>query len=103
MLQGEVDFLRVCWYVLLRSSVVAGLSNLSFRDIYVSTQGRVQEPTKLLLIIMQGGSAWWGVVVEGVALRALECIPRTLAKNSGADATDLLNKLRYKHAEGGPV
>ncbi|EER02296.1 T-complex protein 1 subunit eta, putative [Perkinsus marinus ATCC 50983] len=32
--------------------------------------------------------------------RALECIPRTLAKNSGADATDLLNKLRYKHAEG---
>merc|ERR1711964_99974 len=33
--------------------------------------------------------------------RALECIPRTLAANSGADATDILNKLRHKHHECG--
>lgn len=33
--------------------------------------------------------------------RALECIPRALAANSGADATDVLNKLRHKHHECG--
>jgi len=32
--------------------------------------------------------------------RALECIPRALAVNSGGDATDILNKLRSKHAAG---
>jgi T-complex protein 1 subunit eta len=34
--------------------------------------------------------------------RALECIPRALAANSGGDATDILNKLRQKHHTGGP-
>eukprot|EP00658_Telonema_sp_P-2_P057562 TRINITY_DN45_c0_g1_i5.p1 TRINITY_DN45_c0_g1~~TRINITY_DN45_c0_g1_i5.p1 ORF type:complete len:363 (+),score=125.68 TRINITY_DN45_c0_g1_i5:806-1894(+) len=29
--------------------------------------------------------------------KALEAIPRTLAKNAGFDCTDLLNKLRYEH------
>merc|ERR1712086_1132894 len=29
--------------------------------------------------------------------KALEAIPRTLAKNAGYDCTDLLNKLRYEH------
>jgi len=37
-------------------------------------------------------------VVINYFARALECIPRALADNSGADATDLLNKLRQKHA-----
>lgn len=32
--------------------------------------------------------------------KALEYIPRTLAQNSGADATDILNSLRHKHNEG---
>jgi len=32
--------------------------------------------------------------------KALEAIPRTLVQNSGGDATDTLNKLRKKHAEG---
>eukprot|EP00923_Selenidium_pygospionis_P025939 GHVN01045899.1.p1 GENE.GHVN01045899.1~~GHVN01045899.1.p1 ORF type:complete len:557 (+),score=95.91 GHVN01045899.1:107-1777(+) len=32
--------------------------------------------------------------------RALECIPVALATNSGLDATDVLNKLRQKHAAG---
>merc|ERR1719207_311711 len=33
--------------------------------------------------------------------RALECIPKALASNSGGDATDILNQLRVKHqAEG---
>lgn len=29
--------------------------------------------------------------------KALEAIPRTLAKNAGFDSTDILNKLRYEH------
>jgi len=33
--------------------------------------------------------------------KALEIIPRTLADNSGLDATDILNKLRQKHAQEG--
>jgi T-complex protein 1 subunit eta len=33
--------------------------------------------------------------------KALEGIPRTLAENSGMDCTDVLNKLRQKHAQGG--
>lgn len=32
--------------------------------------------------------------------RALEVIPRTLCDNAGYDSTDLLNKLRQKHASG---
>merc|ERR1712072_363231 len=32
--------------------------------------------------------------------RALECIPVTLAQNSGADATKILNELRTKHSTG---
>lgn len=34
--------------------------------------------------------------------RALECIPTTLAQNSGADSTKILNQLRQKHAQAGP-
>lgn len=34
--------------------------------------------------------------------KALECIPMTLAQNSGADATSILNQLRVKHAAAGP-
>lgn len=33
--------------------------------------------------------------------RAFEVIPRQLCENAGFDATDILNKLRKKHAEGG--
>jgi T-complex protein 1 subunit eta len=33
--------------------------------------------------------------------KALETIPRTLADNSGMDSTDVLNKLRQKHAMEG--
>ncbi|KAJ3082658.1 T-complex protein 1 subunit eta [Quaeritorhiza haematococci] len=33
--------------------------------------------------------------------KALEVIPRQLCDNAGFDATDLLNKLRQKHAQGG--
>ncbi|KAI8911451.1 chaperonin Cpn60/TCP-1 family [Gorgonomyces haynaldii] len=33
--------------------------------------------------------------------KALEIIPRQLADNAGLDATDILNKLRQKHAVGG--
>jgi len=34
--------------------------------------------------------------------RALEVIPMTLAQNSGADGTKILNQLRQKHATAGP-
>jgi T-complex protein 1 subunit eta len=41
------------------------------------------------------------LVINGFA-KALETIPRTLAENSGMDSTDVLNKLRQKHAQAGP-
>ena len=37
------------------------------------------------------------LVMNGYA-KALEIIPKQLADNSGMDATDVLNKLRQKHA-----
>ena len=40
------------------------------------------------------------LVINGFA-KALETIPRTLAENSGMNSTDVLNKLRQKHAQGG--
>lgn len=40
------------------------------------------------------------LVVNSFA-KALECIPRTLADNSGIDSTDVLNKLRQKHTVEG--
>ena len=40
------------------------------------------------------------LVINGFA-KALETIPRTLSENSGMDSTDVLNKLRQKHAQGG--
>lgn len=40
------------------------------------------------------------MVLNGYA-RAMECIPRQLASNSGMDQTDVLNKLRQKHQTGG--
>ena len=39
------------------------------------------------------------LVVSSFA-KALEVIPRTLSDNSGLDSTDILNKLRQKHAKG---
>ena len=39
-------------------------------------------------------------VIEHFA-RALEVIPRTLVQNSGGDSTEIMNKLRKKHATGG--
>ena len=38
-------------------------------------------------------------MINGFA-KALETIPRTLSENSGMDSTDILNKLRQKHAQG---
>jgi T-complex protein 1 subunit eta len=41
------------------------------------------------------------LVLNGYA-KALETIPKTLSENSGMDSTDVLNKLRQKHAQDGP-
>ncbi|SJX60636.1 probable CCT7-component of chaperonin-containing T-complex [Sporisorium reilianum f. sp. reilianum] len=39
-------------------------------------------------------------LIIGAFAKSLECIPRQLADNAGFDATDLLNRLRMKHAQG---
>lgn len=36
----------------------------------------------------------------GALAKALEIIPRQLCDNAGFDATNILNKLRQKHAQG---
>lgn len=36
----------------------------------------------------------------GAIAKALEIIPRQLCDNAGFDATNILNKLRQKHAKG---
>ncbi|EDV19751.1 uncharacterized protein TRIADDRAFT_51102 [Trichoplax adhaerens] len=40
-------------------------------------------------------------LIIGAMAMALEIIPRQLCDNAGFDATNILNKLRQKHAEGG--
>lgn len=39
-------------------------------------------------------------LIIGAFARALEIIPRQLCDNAGFDATDMLNNLRMKHAQG---
>lgn len=38
-------------------------------------------------------------LIIGAMAKALEVIPRQLCDNAGFDATDILNKLRQKHAQ----
>jgi T-complex protein 1 subunit eta len=40
------------------------------------------------------------IIISALA-RSFEVIPRQLCENAGFDATDILNKLRQKHSEGG--
>lgn len=40
------------------------------------------------------------IIISSLA-RSFEVIPRQLCENAGFDATDILNKLRQKHSEGG--
>lgn len=39
-------------------------------------------------------------ILIGAYAKALEIIPRQLCDNAGFDATNILNKLRQKHAQG---
>ena len=39
-------------------------------------------------------------ILIGAYAKALEIIPRQLCDNAGFDATNVLNKLRQKHAQG---
>jgi T-complex protein 1 subunit eta len=41
-------------------------------------------------------------LVMNAFAKALEVIPKTLSENSGLDSTEILNKLRQKHAKEGP-
>lgn len=40
------------------------------------------------------------LVLHSFSILALEIIPRQLCDNAGFDATNILNKLRQKHAQG---
>lgn len=42
------------------------------------------------------------MLISAIA-RALEVIPRQLCDNAGFDSTNILNKLRQKHAQGNKV
>lgn len=39
-------------------------------------------------------------LIVGAVAKALEVIPRQICDNAGFDATDVLNKLRMRHAQG---
>ena len=39
-------------------------------------------------------------ILIGAFAKALEIVPRQLCDNAGFDATNILNKLRQKHAQG---
>ncbi len=39
-------------------------------------------------------------LIVGAVAKALEIIPRQICDNAGIDATDILNKLRMRHAQG---
>lgn len=39
-------------------------------------------------------------LIIGAVAKALEIIPRQICDNAGLDATDILNKLRMRHAQG---
>ena len=39
-------------------------------------------------------------LIIGSVAKALEIIPRQICDNAGLDATDILNKLRMRHAQG---
>jgi len=39
-------------------------------------------------------------LLMGAMAKALEVIPRQLCENAGFDATNILNKLRQRHAQG---
>ena len=39
-------------------------------------------------------------LIVGAVAKALEIIPRQICDNAGLDATDILNKLRMRHAQG---
>ena len=39
-------------------------------------------------------------LIVGAVAKALEIIPRQICDNAGLDATDVLNKLRMRHAQG---
>lgn len=85
----------------------------SLEDAILSTRRLVKNPT-----IVAGGGAIemelskglreWSRTIYGkqqllvnAYAKALEVIPRQVAENAGLDATDILNKLRQKHAQGG--
>lgn len=42
-------------------------------------------------------------LIIGAIAKALEVIPRQLCDNAGFDATNILNKLRQKHAQGNQI
>ncbi|KAJ1635329.1 TCP-1/cpn60 chaperonin family-domain-containing protein, partial [Pavlovales sp. CCMP2436] len=76
----------------------------SLQDAILSTRRLVKNPS----IVAGGGAiemASRGIygkqqLLVAAYAKALEVIPRQVAENGGLDATDILNKLRQKHAQG---
>lgn len=74
--------------LILHPSVIAGGGAIEMElSAYLREQSRAIFGKQQLLI--------------GAFAKALEVIPRQVAANAGMDATDVLNKLRMKHAHGG--
>lgn len=70
-------------------------------DSVVAGGGAIEmEISKYLRDVSRGIAGKEQLLIAAFA-RSFEVIPRELANNAGFDATDILNKLRQKHAQGG--
>ena len=79
------DAIMVVRRALAHSSVVAGGGAIEMRlSKFLRAQSLGMEGKEQLII--------------GEFAKALEVIPRTVADNAGFDSTDIMNRLRYKHA-----
>lgn len=86
--QGPVSIKRWVWS-LQNDSVVAGGGAIEMElSKYLRDYSRTVPGKQQLLI--------------GAYAKALEIIPRQLCDNAGFDATNILNKLRARHAQVGP-
>lgn len=85
---GPVSIKRRVWS-LQNDSVVAGGGAIEMElSKYLRDYSRTVPGKQQLLI--------------GAYAKALEIIPRQLCDNAGFDATNILNKLRARHAQVGP-
>lgn len=70
-------------------------------DSIVAGGGAIEMELSRVLRDHSRGIAGKEQLLIGAMAKALEIIPRQLCDNAGFDATNVLNKLRQKHAQGG--